>query len=181
MVQKHIHLNELYVTSNSLPSSTDTRSDLIVPPGETQRVIDVIRESNEFTLMARFRQRLQSVGPLISLADNHAIFLELQSNSNRNGLSLTYQDNHGREQIEYFDLYSKYSLRIDDNWHRVAMSISGIEVQVFYDCHSIYKRSLPHLPDRNFSASNMKLYVGQRNLRDKFFFKVRMAMLNMES
>ena len=94
------------------------------------------------------------------------MFLGLQVSSYRNELRLKYLGVDGTRRTETF------SMPTDDSVHKVAVSISGSDVQVFYDCHSIYKRPLERLPDRNFSASNMTLYVGQENLEPNFFFKV---------
>lgn len=60
----------------------------------------------------------------------------------------------------------------DKKWHMVALSISGTEVQLLIDCHPVYRRELRYTPDRNFSASNLQLFVGQRNIYSQFQFKV---------
>lgn len=60
----------------------------------------------------------------------------------------------------------------DNKWHKVAVSISGTEIQLIIDCHPLYKRVMHSVPDRNFSASNMQLFVGQRNLNGHSLFKV---------
>lgn len=60
----------------------------------------------------------------------------------------------------------------DNKWHKIAVSISGTEIQLIIDCHPLYKRVMHSVPDRNFSASNMQLLVGQRNLNGHSLFKV---------
>lgn len=60
----------------------------------------------------------------------------------------------------------------DNKWHKIALSISGTEIQLIVDCHPLYKRVTHYVPDRNFSASNMQLLVGQRNLNSHSLFKV---------
>ncbi|XP_065083965.1 protein kinase C-binding protein NELL1-like isoform X5 [Ochlerotatus camptorhynchus] len=59
----------------------------------------------------------------------------------------------------------------DDAEHKVALTVSGTEVQLYIDCHPLYKRVTHFLPDRNFSASNMQLFVGQRNSNSHYLFK----------
>lgn len=51
----------------------------------------------------------------------------------------------------------------DYEWHKVSLSVSGTELQLLVDCHVIYKKMIEHPPDRNFSASEMRLFVGQRS------------------
>ena len=60
----------------------------------------------------------------------------------------------------------------DNKWHKIAVSISGTEIQLIIDCHPLYKRVMHSVRDRNFSASNMQLLVGQRNLNGHSLFKV---------
>lgn len=60
----------------------------------------------------------------------------------------------------------------DNKWHKIALSISGTEIQLLVDCNPLYKRVTHFVPDRNFSASNMQLLVGQRNLNSHSLFKV---------
>lgn len=60
----------------------------------------------------------------------------------------------------------------DNKWHKIALSISGTEIQLIVDCHPLYKRVTHYVPDRNFSASNMQLLIGQRNLNSHSLFKV---------
>lgn len=60
----------------------------------------------------------------------------------------------------------------DYTWHRVALSISGAEIQLLVDCRPLYKRVMHFVPDRNFSASNLQLFIGQRNSYSHSLFKV---------
>lgn len=65
----------------------------------------------------------------------------------------------------------------DNKWHKIAVSISGTEIQLIIDCHPLYKRVMHSVPDRNFSASNMQLLVGQRNLNGHSLFKVNLHII----
>ena len=62
----------------------------------------------------------------------------------------------------------------DNTWHKIALSVSGPEIQLLIDCHPLYRRVTQSIPDRNFSASNMQLFIGQRNLRSHSSFKVNL-------
>lgn len=146
------------------------RPHLIVPKMDFRRALEALRLSDDITLLTTFQQEPNTTGSLISLSDNETVYLGLQSHlsfSRRHELRLKYVDGDGRQRTELFEMN-----QIDDRVHKVAVSISGSEVQVFYDCHSIYKRPMERLADRNFSASNMTLYVGQENLGSNYFFKV---------
>lgn len=69
----------------------------------------------------------------------------------------------------------------DNKWHKIALSISGTEIELIVDCHPLYKRVTHYVPDRNFSASNMQLLVGQRNLKSHALFKVRSSAATNEA
>lgn len=55
----------------------------------------------------------------------------------------------------------------DDQWHKVSLSVSGAEIQLLVDCQLIYRRMAEYLPDRNLSASEMHLFIGQRNSQNQ--------------
>lgn len=134
-----------------------------------QRALNALRRSNDITLLTTFQQDPDSAGSIISLSDNDTVYLGLQVSSHKRELRLKYVDVDGLQRSEIFDTRK---LLVDNTLHKLAVSISGSEVQVFYDCHSIFKRPLERMPDRNFSASNMTLFVGQERLDRNFIFKV---------
>lgn len=98
-------------------------------------------------------------------------YLELQSSGRKNEIRFSYTtvsaDGISTLQTESFP----YRLA-DDQWHSVSLSISGREIQLIIDCHPLYRRVTEHMPDRNFSASNMHLFIGQRNSKTHYAFKV---------
>lgn len=63
----------------------------------------------------------------------------------------------------------------DYQWHKVSLSVSGAELQLIIDCHVMFKRMTDYMPDRNFSASEMHLNVGQRG--SQFQLKVSYIFL----
>lgn len=143
-----------------------------MPQDVYQKAADALHRTIEYTVAATFRQERQTAGSIISFSDENLVYLEIQLSSKKNELRLTYtthvEDGHCAEQRESFSLRTLS----DDQWHKLALSFSGNEVQVFFDCHSVYKKMIRFIPDRNFSASNIKLYVGQRNSASHFLFKV---------
>jgi hypothetical protein len=60
----------------------------------------------------------------------------------------------------------------DNSWHKIALSVSGTEMQLIVDCNVVYTRVANFVPDRNFSAANMQLFIGQRNSDGHSLFKV---------
>lgn len=98
-------------------------------------------------------------------------YLELQSSGRRDEIRFhfTYITPNGDKQVHT----ESFPYRLaDDTWHRVALSISGAEIQLLVDCRPLYKRVMHFVPDRNFSASNLQLFIGQRNSYSHSLFKV---------
>lgn len=139
-----------------------------------QRALSAIQRSDDITLLTTFQQEPHTTGSLISLSDNKTVYLGLQVSSRKQELRLKYVDGDGNQLMESVKLHRDDKTLSDDRMHKVAVSISGSELQVFFDCHSIYKQPMLRLPDRKFSASNMILYVAQENLGRNFLFKVRL-------
>lgn len=104
-------------------------------------------------------------------------YLELQSSGRKDELRLHYVSRRdGSVHVEAFPF------RLADGaWHRVALSVSGSQVELLVDCHPLYRRLLrPGPPDTNFTLPQLQLWVGQRNVRH-FLFKVRPPFLNSRS
>lgn len=101
-------------------------------------------------------------------------YLELQLSVPKNEIRFFYTPvdaTHLRElQMETFRMTSGNVNLSDSNWHNVSVSVSGREIQVIVDCNVIDKRQLDFMPDRNFSASDVNVFVGERNRN--FYFKV---------
>lgn len=99
-------------------------------------------------------------------------YLELQSSGRRNEIRFHYSYYGPKNELMVHMESFPYRLA-DNKWHKIALSISGTEIQLIVDCHPLYKRVTHYVPDRNFSASNMQLLIGQRNLNSHSLFKVR--------
>jgi len=100
-------------------------------------------------------------------------YLELQSSGRKDELRLHYVSR--RDGIVHVEAFP---FRLADGaWHRVALSISGSQVELLVDCHPLYRRLLrPGPPDTNFTLPQLQLWVGQRNVRH-FLFKVKPHIL----
>ncbi|XP_055703456.1 protein kinase C-binding protein NELL1-like isoform X3 [Phlebotomus papatasi] len=145
--------------------------NLLLPPSVYIRAANSIRKTNEFTLAAHLRQDKDNSGSIIAFSSGANRYLELQSSGRRDELRFhfTYTTSEGVSQV-HVESFPKVML--DDNkWHKIALSVSGSEIQLIIDCHPMYRRVTHFLPDRNFSASNMQLFVGQRNLQNHSLFK----------
>jgi protein kinase C-binding protein NELL len=99
-------------------------------------------------------------------------YLELQSSGRRNEIRFHFSYLGPKNELMVNTEVFPYRLA-DNKWHKLALSISGTEIQLIVDCHPLYRRVTHHVPDRNFSASNMQLFVGQRNSNSHSLFKVK--------
>ncbi|XP_018330194.1 protein kinase C-binding protein NELL1 [Agrilus planipennis] len=141
--------------------------DLRLPPPAFEEVTDLLRRSPEFTIAAWVRQEKGNTGSIMSVAHGPDRYLELQSSGRRNEVRLHYTSRV--DSTVHTETFA-YSLA-DDHWHRVAVSVSGSQAELFVDCYPLYKRLLrPGAPNRNFSAPQ-QIWVGQRN--QHYHFKVR--------
>jgi protein kinase C-binding protein NELL len=109
--------------------------------------------------------------PLLTSSFSCFRYLELQSSGRRNEIRLHYSYYGPKNELMVHMESFPYRLA-DNKWHKIALSISGTEIQLIVDCHPLYKRVTHYVPDRNFSASNMQLLIGQRNLNSHSLFKV---------
>lgn len=57
----------------------------------------------------------------------------------------------------------------DGEWHSVALSVSGAQLQLLVDCHPLYRRLLMAPPDTAFDRPQLQLWVGQRNNKHSLF------------
>lgn len=140
--------------------------DLKLPSSAFQQVSEMLRRSPEFTFSAWLRQEVGNTGAIISFAHDSNRYLEVQSSGRKNEVRLHYTSRlDSKVYVETFH----YRLA-DSLWHHMAVSISGSQIELFIDCHSLYKRLLrPGALDRNFTEPQ-QLWLGQRNKH--YHFKV---------
>lgn len=83
-------------------------------------------------------------------------FLEIESSGRKDEIRLHYT--HDQQiRVETFP----YRLA-DNQWHKLALSLSGTHLTLLVDCVKIYERVIQTI-DRVPTMRNIKLYVGQRN------------------
>lgn len=93
-------------------------------------------------------------------------YLELQSSGRKDEIRFHY-----KVQQEVTAKMETFPFRLADNeWHKVAVSVSGAQVELLVDCHPLYRRIIRPL-DRNFTVPQLGLWVGQRS-RGHSYFKV---------
>ena len=89
-------------------------------------------------------------------------FFELEVNGQRDEVRIHYT--HDQEStVETFP----YRLA-DNQWHVLAVTLSGTHVTIFVNCSKIYERVIRTV-DRTTVIGNLKLYVGQRNGQHALF------------
>ncbi|KAG4077942.1 hypothetical protein HA402_013442 [Bradysia odoriphaga] len=150
-------------------SSDMKKRNLVLPMVTYQRAAEYIRRSADFTFTATVRQEQLNIGTIISFSHGENRYLELQSSGRKDQIRFHFQTTSNGITMFHEE---EFSYRLADyTWHKVALSVSGTEIQLLIDCHPLYRRVIHYMPDRNFSASSMKLFVGQRDLESQFPFK----------
>ncbi|XP_055313801.1 protein kinase C-binding protein NELL1-like isoform X2 [Sitodiplosis mosellana] len=141
--------------------------NLSTPTRSLNRAINLIKRSPDFTFSTTVLQESGNIGTLISFSGGNNRYLELESSGRRNEIRFIYTAMDARNNpIQHTESFS-YTLA-DSKWHKVSLTVSGSEIQLLVDCHLIYRRMADHIPDRNFSASEMHLFVGQRDKQYQF-------------
>ncbi|KYN34519.1 Protein kinase C-binding protein NELL1 [Trachymyrmex septentrionalis] len=179
MIDLHITCfgNNRIIRYNYTQPSCRTDHCVLLLPGEErelrlneenfERAAALLRRVPEFTIAAALRQEEANSGTIVAFAHGNNRYLELQSSGRKDELRLHYVSRRdGTVHVEAFPF------RLADGaWHRVALSISGSQVELLVDCHPLYRRLLrPGPPDTNFTLPQLQLWVGQRNVRH-FLFK----------
>ncbi|XP_055600830.1 protein kinase C-binding protein NELL1-like isoform X1 [Uranotaenia lowii] len=144
--------------------------NLVVPTSVFRRAVDQMKRTPEFTFAVVLKQEQANSGTIVSFSNGNNRYLELQSSGRRDEIRFHYTHTTAAGESEVHIESFPYRLA-DDTEHKVALTVSGAELQLYIDCHPLYKRMTHFLPDRNFSASNMQLFVGQRNSNSHFLFK----------
>ncbi|XP_015593376.1 protein kinase C-binding protein NELL1 isoform X4 [Cephus cinctus] len=141
--------------------------ELRVSEAGFERAAALLRRVPEFTVAAALRQEEANSGTIVAFSHGNNRYLELQSSGRKDELRLHYVSRRdGAVHVEAFPF------RLADGaWHRVALSVSGSQVELLVDCHPLYRRLLrPGPPDTNFTVPQLQLWVGQRNAKH-FLFK----------
>ncbi|XP_020277474.1 protein kinase C-binding protein NELL1-like isoform X2 [Pseudomyrmex gracilis] len=106
-----------------------------------------------------------SAGTIVAFSHGNNRYLELQSSSRKNEFRFHYVSRRdGKVYVETFPFHLN-----DGDWHRVALSVSGSQVELLVDCHPLYRRLLKGPPDTNFTLPQLELWVGQRYIKHSPF------------
>ncbi|XP_043288867.1 protein kinase C-binding protein NELL1-like isoform X2 [Venturia canescens] len=144
----------------------DKERDLRLNEASFERAAALLRRVPDFTVAAALRQDKANSGTIVAFSHGNDRYLELQSSGRKDELRLHYVSRRdGAVHMETFPF------RLADGaWHRVALSISGPQVELLVDCHPLYRRFLrPGPPDTNFTLPKLQLWVGQRNAKHSVF------------
>ncbi|XP_054266741.1 protein kinase C-binding protein NELL2-like isoform X1 [Macrosteles quadrilineatus] len=138
--------------------------DLRLPASVYQQAVELLRGNPEFTVAASLRQEEFNSGTIVAFSHGFNRYLELQSSGRKDEIRLHYTGHDSIVHIETFPY------RLADNvWHKVAVSVSGSQVELMVDCHPLYRRLLSRTPDTNFTLPQLTLWVGQRNNKHSLF------------
>lgn len=89
-------------------------------------------------------------------------FFEIESSGVRDEIRIHYtHDQHN------YVLTFRHKLA-DNEWHKLAVTVSGTHVTMFVDCLKLYEQNIQtidHIPP----SSNIQLYVGQLNRQHALF------------
>ncbi|XP_055381726.1 protein kinase C-binding protein NELL1-like isoform X2 [Condylostylus longicornis] len=142
--------------------NNNSRRMLMVPQTSLNRITNLLRKSSEFTFTAIIKQDKSNIGSIIAFSYGKFRYMELESSGNRDEIRFhfSYITESGQLNVQTETFSRKLA---DGKWHKIALAVSGPEIQLIIDCHPLYKRVNNFIPDRNFSASNLQLFVGQRN------------------
>ncbi|XP_061517893.1 protein kinase C-binding protein NELL1 isoform X4 [Anopheles gambiae] len=152
--------------------------NLVLPAAVFHRAVEQMKKSSEFTFSVVLKQEQSNSGTIISFSNGINRYLELQSSGRRDEIRFHYTHITAAGVTQILTETFPYRLA-DDIEHKVSLTVSGTEMQLFIDCHPLYKRVTHFLPDRNFSASNMQLFVGQRNSNSHYLFKGELKDLRL--
>ncbi|XP_065334264.1 protein kinase C-binding protein NELL1-like isoform X3 [Cloeon dipterum] len=154
-----------------------TDRKFLLPQSVFSKVVDLLSSSPEFTLTLSLQQREGNVGSIFSLSNGSNSYLELQSSGYKNEVRLHYTHG-GRTFVESFQVHLA-----DGVWHRLALWVSGAQVELLVDCKHHFKRVLHASPDRNFTnvssqqsdsefGDQLALWLGQRYVKHSLFMGI---------
>jgi len=139
-----------------------------------QSVASIVRSSTGFSFLTSIRQSRQNPGTLLALTFgefHNYRYLEIQSSGRRDELRIHYRPKHAASHADV--QVESFPVRIaDDSWHRLAVVLSGDQIDILLDCNKIHSRVLLRELDTTMLADsqNLTLWIGQRN-QNQFLFQ----------
>ncbi|KAK3098531.1 hypothetical protein FSP39_020373 [Pinctada imbricata] len=141
----------------------DSSRNLELPDPVSTEALQMMKDSSEITFLVTLKQELGNSGSLISFASDVLRFLELESSGRRDEVRFHYTHDQQIHTITF-----PYRLA-DNQWHKVALSLSGTHLTLFVNCSKIYERVIQTVDRDPISGSSVKLYIGQRNAQHAKF------------
>ncbi|XP_022112154.1 protein kinase C-binding protein NELL2-like isoform X2 [Acanthaster planci] len=137
---------------------------LQVPEEFFDKTKKLLAATTDFTILATVKQLKRNTASLVSITAGRARFMELFMSTRNNEIRFYYQHD-GKVMQESFDIEETMS----DRWARIALSVSGTHVRLFYDCKEVDSRYIPQ-PDLRMADAELAMWIGQRG-PDKTYFR----------
>ncbi|XP_071078642.1 protein kinase C-binding protein NELL2-like isoform X3 [Haliotis cracherodii] len=155
-------LSEYTRSPDCIAVAADATRHIAVPEPVLQQALHLLKTHDEITFLANVRQELGDSGSIFSFSSEIYRFLEVESSGRRDEIRFHYTHD---QQIHV----ETFPYRLADNqWHHLALSISGAHVTLLVNCSKIYERVI-HTVDREFTAGKLALFIGQRNGQHALF------------
>ncbi|XP_014671059.1 PREDICTED: protein kinase C-binding protein NELL2-like [Priapulus caudatus] len=122
----------------------------------------LIGASNELTFIATFKQQMKNTGSIFSLSEGNTPLLEIQSSGRKNEVRFTYTE-RGQVHTEVFPVAVT-----DEQWHRLALSLSGHTITLYIDCEEVARRVLEGPVEKSYGP-DVNLWLGQRSAGESLF------------
>ncbi|XP_043561327.1 protein kinase C-binding protein NELL1-like isoform X4 [Chiloscyllium plagiosum] len=139
----------------------DVERQIQAAPHVAEKVIQLLRNKSEFTIVATVQQNILTSGVILSIHESDLRYFELESSGQRDEIRYHYRFN-GKPRTEVFP----YRLA-DGLWHQIALSISASHLLLHVDCNKIYERIID--PPQTNLKPGIGLWLGQRSSRHGLF------------
>ncbi|XP_058841730.1 protein kinase C-binding protein NELL2-like isoform X2 [Acipenser ruthenus] len=134
----------------------DTSRSIKASPDVAERVLQKLRNKQEFTILVTLKQEWLNSGVILSIHHADQRFLELESSGHRNEIRLHYRTKSQQAHTEVFPY-----ILADNQWHKVSIAVSASHVILHVDCNRIYER-IVETPSMNMPG-DATVWLGQRN------------------
>ncbi|XP_050392092.1 protein kinase C-binding protein NELL1 isoform X1 [Patella vulgata] len=149
--------------NNTLAIELDeTVRHVALPERIVDQALTFLSQHTDITFLATVRQEIGDSGSIIAFSSNIIRFLEIESSGRKDEIRFHYT--HDQQiQVETFP----YRLA-DNQWHKLAISLSANHLVLLVDCSKIYERVIKTI-DRTFTSGKLSLFLGQRNSQHALF------------
>ncbi|XP_035662918.1 protein kinase C-binding protein NELL2-like isoform X2 [Branchiostoma floridae] len=137
--------------------------NLEASPEAFERARSLLAKSDEVTFSAIIKQDNRNSGSIISFFGSDGRYLELETSRRKNTIRFHYRS-RGKLQNEVF------FYQLDNQWHKVSLTISGQQAILHVDCNQIYKRKLKATPSLDLYGKGVSLWLGQRS-KDRLVYE----------